>query len=715
MRSEPTTSELQALATRQQQQLDTQARLIAARENRLRQVQEGVQAASDASSSSEAERVRKLRERVEAQEAKLRKLRALRGQVDQQRITNGSLSADLTSIRALFNEKEKELSMAAAQVEELTRQLEQFGTQAHHAQAHPGSKAYFVQLHLERLRAELMYRNKVNEQKAADLKEKKARLLENRENVGDMEIRINELRERLQRKKMLNQQLANQLSDASQKNNKVLSQQQQQQQQQRPTKNSVSQVAAIEPFNRQQQPQQSNVSDQRDDDVTDFSKNDPKYQTLPYNTRFLPMNFHNNNNNNNNNKRGSPTMMKSLKVASVPPQVAEKPALPPKPAVNYKPLLPPRQNPDKDSSVDPSQPPSDEKGTDYLLAKAELPLKPKPLTLKKHVIPPPPPPLPPPPPSQPPEFLAELTKDEAMDAEDERDDESSHPQIEQAEDRVGATYSDQSGESPMASAHPLSAPNYDEDSAVDKGAASLMTEARDPSPPLEGVARRLRKGNLKSGTADALRKSRRVSFDPLALLLDASLEGELELVKKTALEVSNPSAANDEGITALHNAICAGHLEIVRFLVELGCDVNAQDSDGWTPLHCAASCNNLAMVKFLVEHGACIFAATLSDQETAAEKCEEDEEGFDGCSEYLYSIQEKLGILNGGRVSAVYDYEAQNSDELTFRMGDELVVLRKGDDYEREWWWSRLSDHEGYVPRNLLGLYPRMKRKESEE
>lgn len=133
------------------------------------------------------------------------------------------------------------------------------------------------------------------------------------------------------------------------------------------------------------------------------------------------------------------------------------------------------------------------------------------------------------------------------------------------------------------------------------------------------------------------------------------------------------------------------------------------------------------MVKFLVEHGACIFAATLSDQETAAEKCEEDEEGFDGCSEYLYSTfsprsrvsnafqtaahlfsgtQEKLGILNGGRVFAVYDYEAQNSDELSFRTGDELIVLRKGDDYEREWWWSRLNDHEGYVPRNLLGVSP---------
>ena len=40
-----------------------------------------------------------------------------------------------------------------------------------------------------------------------------------------------------------------------------------------------------------------------------------------------------------------------------------------------------------------------------------------------------------------------------------------------------------------------------------------------------------------------------MSFDPLALLLDASLEGELELVKKTATEVADASAANDEGIT----------------------------------------------------------------------------------------------------------------------------------------------------------------------
>ena len=51
------------------------------------------------------------------------------------------------------------------------------------------------------------------------------------------------------------------------------------------------------------------------------------------------------------------------------------------------------------------------------------------------------------------------------------------------------------------------------------------------------VALRRKKGNLRRG--DSGKHSRRVSFDPLALLLDASLEGELALVKKTAKEASN--------------------------------------------------------------------------------------------------------------------------------------------------------------------------------
>lgn len=55
-----------------------------------------------------------------------------------------------------------------------------------------------------------------------------------------------------------------------------------------------------------------------------------------------------------------------------------------------------------------------------------------------------------------------------------------------------------------------------------------------------------------------------------------------------------------------------------------------------TPLHCAASCNNVQICKFLVESGAAVFASTYSDMQTAADKCEEMEEGYAQCSQFLY-------------------------------------------------------------------------------
>uniref|UniRef100_A0A8C4F3M8 SH3 domain-containing protein n=1 Tax=Dicentrarchus labrax TaxID=13489 RepID=A0A8C4F3M8_DICLA len=215
--------------------------------------------------------------------------------------------------------------------------------------------------------------------------------------------------------------------------------------------------------------------------------------------------------------------------------------------------------------------------------------------------------------------------------------------------------------------------------------------------------------NLKKPNSERTGHGFRVKFNPLALLLDASLEGEFDLVQRIIYEVENPSTPNDEGITPLHNAVCAGHHHIVKFLLDFGVNVNAADSDGWTPLHCAASCNSVHLCKLLVESGAAIFASTISDVETAADKCEEMEEGYIQCSQFLYGVQEKLGVMNKGTVYALWDYKAQNQDELVFSEGDAITILRRQDDSETEWWWARLEDKEGYVPRNLLGLYPRIK------
>ena len=44
----------------------------------------------------------------------------------------------------------------------------------------------------------------------------------------------------------------------------------------------------------------------------------------------------------------------------------------------------------------------------------------------------------------------------------------------------------------------------------------------------------------------------------------------------------------------------------------------------------------MQVCKFLVESGAAVFAMTYSDLQTAADKCEEMEEGYTQCSQFLY-------------------------------------------------------------------------------
>ncbi|CAG9788042.1 unnamed protein product [Diatraea saccharalis] len=1052
---ELTLGELRAMALRQQQQIDTQHQLLCAKEQRLRYLKQ--QEARQHQVAVEGERLRRLRERVEAQELKLRRLRALRGQLDRNKQANIALTSDLESIRALFNEKEKELSVAVAKVEELTRQLEEL--RRGRVQPAPPSAH-----ELDKLRRELMYRNKLNEQQNGRLSAQRAALGARQEEMRSIDRRVSELQARLLRKRALNRQLAAAHRHPQQQRNTNPTPMQQ-----LPYSSASSQpknqpasrgnVAAIEPYNHvphapsvnhnnnfqamkqnviqnnvplkqltqsdnipshithqetlylqqkqmmnplyngsyphmppadsQYQGQYPNKQDNHInaynhvqqgitnayDQKTMFdhmnkyqdyskqpqyspnstnssnsnhtgkelkineqeflpefaaSKSDPKYQTLPYNTKFpqstngktksevnvksnevqdknqnatninvnhmtvhstpltvvnkslatplsqtegtyqqehtyqlqksdsssrcnqegkenqaypqnsrLSQNSQNNNDSSKSavgksqqgNLKGStpslgsttttsnssigfgkpvssvaPTSIQvssakpspiyqtsSTKIQPVQPQTVQtqsitvsssnhvvsnvvtsqpqiirntasglssstgstfngqnasqqsillsppqsastplstpdvstdkspKPALPPKPTIK----TPPRQtvnnetnfNQNTDATAQPTIPLSDTSNDSEQQSNpkessnnsSEMIIKARPLTIRK------------PPMSEQPKLRNLNSGKNGISVSINRRIEMPpaflFPEMDHLSDAnetngVKAKQKDEVDKA-LNNNISLNSSEKQEDSKdnvadIAEQISSVDLNGQD-SQGSENVLRRSKKGNLKQGGKAPL--TRRVSFDPLALLLDASLEGELELVKKTATQVQNASAANDEGITALHNAICAGHFEIVKFLVELGCDVNAQDSDGWTPLHCAASCNNLPMVRFLVDNGACIFATTLSDHETAAEKCEEDEEGFDGCSEYLYSVQEKLGITNGGAVYAVFSYTAARADELSFACGARLLVLRKQDDAEREWWWCRAPPpqrREGYVPRNLLGLYPRV-------
>ena len=69
------------------------------------------------------------------------------------------------------------------------------------------------------------------------------------------------------------------------------------------------------------------------------------------------------------------------------------------------------------------------------------------------------------------------------------------------------------------------------------------------------------------------------------------------------------------------------------------------------------------------------------------------------CSDYLYGtqvtpevssfsniFQEKLGSVNKGCVYALFDYDAQNDDEISFQEGDLLSIQRKNENGDERWW-----------------------------
>ncbi|XP_068766645.1 relA-associated inhibitor [Struthio camelus] len=230
-----------------------------------------------------------------------------------------------------------------------------------------------------------------------------------------------------------------------------------------------------------------------------------------------------------------------------------------------------------------------------------------------------------------------------------------------------------------------------------------------PEPPGSPLASPERRSALRSPSSPRKRPKGRVRLNPLVLLLDAALTGELDVVQQAVAELNDPSQPNDEGITALHNAICGANYNVVDFLIASGANVNSPDSHGWTPLHCAASCNDTAVCVALVRHGAAIFATTASDGSLAVEKCDPYREGYADCYNYLCEVEQSMGVLNSGVVYALWDYSAELDDELSFREGEPVTVLRRDPPEQLDWWWGSLYGHEGYVPKNYFGLFPRVR------
>jgi hypothetical protein len=128
---------------------------------------------------------------------------------------------------------------------------------------------------LERLRRELAYRKQLNEQQNNMISQQRAQLAMGQDEMNKIDNRILELQERLSRKRMINQQLANQINEAT-----SAKQAQLRAIQHGINKNKNKPVSTVEPFQRQ-------ITPEEEDNKNKVGSNeDPKYQTLPFGTKF---------------------------------------------------------------------------------------------------------------------------------------------------------------------------------------------------------------------------------------------------------------------------------------------------------------------------------------------------------------------------------------------------------------------------------------------
>lgn len=87
-------------------------------------------------------------------------------------------------------------------------------------------------------------------------------------------------------------------------------------------------------------------------------------------------------------------------------------------------------------------------------------------------------------------------------------------------------------------------------------------------------------------------------------LRDASLRGDLEMVRQIVDGEVNIDEGDQLDRTALMFASYNGHTEVVRFLIEKGAEVQKQNSEGRTALMFAASGPFQETVELLLENGA---------------------------------------------------------------------------------------------------------------
>nr|CAB3265092.1 protein phosphatase 1 regulatory inhibitor subunit 16B-like [Phallusia mammillata] len=119
-------------------------------------------------------------------------------------------------------------------------------------------------------------------------------------------------------------------------------------------------------------------------------------------------------------------------------------------------------------------------------------------------------------------------------------------------------------------------------------------------------------------------KKKSIKFGDCITLLEGAARNDYDEVNSLLKHKVNPNEANDDGLTALHQACIDNFEDIVVLLLNNGANVNAVDSEFWTPLHAACTCGHTNIASVLVKRGADLLALN-ADNNMPYDICEEDD------------------------------------------------------------------------------------------
>lgn len=88
------------------------------------------------------------------------------------------------------------------------------------------------------------------------------------------------------------------------------------------------------------------------------------------------------------------------------------------------------------------------------------------------------------------------------------------------------------------------------------------------------------------------------------LLILASISGDIKCVQFCIDNKANVNFADNDGFTALHEALYKGYFDIVKVLIKNNADINIRAKNGLSPLMEAAICGKVEIIQFLLENGA---------------------------------------------------------------------------------------------------------------